>query len=287
MRKFLLLLIAVSCLMMVNPQLVSAQPTMPWFVAQHRIYEDGGDFTRVIIQLVGLTKDQIDEIRFYEPGSLTPSPLVTKDNARESCENTNYSNYYFNTGWATPDYYWNWQPVINAVGSDNWSYEYYLSWNLFNYTLTEEGTYSIEVDYGSGSGTLSQTFYFSEYYPLPIVSLVSKKERITKKSGGKINVEELADGSLVLRWNAPAVPHEDTSARVFVYLEADPDVGECYRYIAFKAPTQMGMLIMPYQAVQALTDSDYYNGYFGFGLQIRVNDNSERSYGNFERYNYP
>jgi hypothetical protein len=256
------------------PQLVIAQvPAIRWFVAQHRIYEDGRDITRVAVQLENLELADISAIRFIEPGSSRPNPHVTKKKARESCERTAYSGY---------STYWHWQRAIDAAENDSWRYEYYLGWDLDGHTLTEGGIYEIQIDYESDSDTitLSRTFFFSEYYPLPTVSLMPERNR-------KLNVEELADGGMILRWNAPAVAHEDTSARVFIYLEDDPGDGECYIHAAFWSPTHMGMLIMPSEAVQALTDSDYYNGYFSFMYQIRVNDNSERSYGNFERYNYP
>ena len=281
MRKFLLLFIAASCLIMAIPQLVIAQdPAIRWFVTQHSIHEDGRDITSVMVQLDYLELDDISAIRLIEPGSPPAiNPDVTKAAAEEFCERVVYSYYSTST-------YWNWQSVIDAAETDSWGYEYYLSWSLSGHTLTEGGTYRIEVDHGSPTTTLWREFTFTEYYPLPIVSLVSKKEKV-KKRGGRLDVEELDDGGLVLRWNAPAEAHENTSARVFVYLEDDPNGGECYIFASFWTPTHMGMLIMPSEAVQALMGSDYYDGYFSFKYQIRVNDNSERSYGNFERYNYP
>jgi len=197
-----------------------------------------------------------------------------------------------------------WDPVIEAVKTDNWNYAYYLTWSLYNYTPEPGGTYRIQVEL-YGNLIYELTYEFPVSYPLPIMSLVSDEEEIGKKCKGKVgkkckgkigkkgcgeldlDLEELSDGSLVLRWPAPAETNVDTSARVFVYLERDPDVGECDRLISFKAPTHMGMFIMPYEAlVQALTNKPYYNGYFDFQLQLRVNDNSERSYSNFQRY-YP
>lgn len=330
MRKFSLLFIAVSCLLIVNAQLVRAQtdPKILWFVAQHRIYEDGRDITKVIMQLEDLTLDHIVAVRFYEPGSTDPSDLVTLDNALESSDCTIFSNYFFNTGWGTVDHYWDWSPVISDIESDNWGDEYYVSWELYEHTLTPGGTYRIEVDYDST--TLSKEYVFSDYYPLPIVSLVAdqpippggiiniepgsysaalsreyvfsdyypspslplvadkernKKDTSTSDSD-RLNIQVLPDGSLCLKWTAPAVSHEDTSARVFIYLETSPGPGECYRYITFKAPTHLGMLIMPPEAVEAIKNSTHFNGYFGFGLQIRVNDNSERSYSKTIKY-YP
>lgn len=289
MKKVLFLLAAVICLLMPSPQPVTAQD-IDFIAVNHRIYEDGRDVTKVIVQLLGITKEDINEIRFYEPGSPdVPSPLVTKDTADVSCENAIFSNYTFGGSFN----FWIWDPVITAVEEDNWNYAYYLTWSLYNYT-PDPGTYRIEVVVnGNVPSIYIQAYEFPGSYHLPIVSLVSDKEKIRKKGGGKLDLEELSDGSLVLRWHAPAVaatdidsPALNTSARVLVYLETDPDVGECDRLISFRSPTHMGMFIMPPNAVEALKSCNYYNGYFDFQVQIRVNDNSERSYSNFQRY-YP
>lgn len=290
MKKILFLLVTISCLVMLSRQVLNAQPqpSLRWFAVQHRLYEDGRDFTRVIIQLQDLVLADISEIRLFEPGSTEPSNLVTKENAREYCENTIYSVYVFDQNYGqNPFYSWSWLYVNQQIGNGQWEAEYYVTWDLYNYPLVPGGTYKIEVDYSSA--TLERYFTFSDYADFPIVSLVSDKEKIRKEKKGdsshKLDVEQLADGSLVLRWHAPAITRSDTSARVFVILNDDPGPGECLRQISWKSPTHMGMLIIPSDAFEYLQDPAIdYQGYLGFRVQIRLNDNSDRSYSNTYRY---
>jgi hypothetical protein len=261
-------------------------PEIYWFAVQHRLYEDGRDFTKVAIGLRDLELEDILAIRLLEPASSTPSPRVNMENARESCENSIYAVYMFDQGYGTnPFYSWNWGWVL---GGDRWQAEYYLTWDLYNYPLVPGGTYTIEVDHIYGP-TLTRTFTFSDYADFPIVSLVSDKQKIRKDkrrdSTNKLDVEQLADGSLVLRWHAPAITRDDTSARVFLILNDDPDTGECGRSMSWKSPTHMGMFIIPPEAITYLQDPALdYQGYFGFRVQIRLNDQSDRSYSNIHRY---
>lgn len=273
MRKYLLLLITVSFLVMVNAQLVTAQ--ILWGVVQNRIYEDGRDFTRVVFEVLNDERaDQIESVTLLDPSG-DPVPGVELATATRACDLSTFSAYR-DTG-----YYWDWTSVTDE---SPWRYRVYFSWDLHDYPLElEVGDYEIQAVF-SDTGLSTYTFQFTGYKDLPVVSLVSKKEKIKKaKSGGKLDLEELSDGSLVLRWNGPAVPDPDTSARAFIILQ-DRGPEQCDVSVAMKQPTQMGMLIISPDAVNALQCNEYYQGYFEFQVQLRFDDNSVRTYSNKHKY---
>jgi hypothetical protein len=275
MRKFLLLLIAVSFLVVGNAQLVTAQ--IEWGVVQQRIYEDGRDFTRVVLEVLSDTEaDDIISITLLDPDS-DPVPGVELATATRACDWSVFPAY------RSPGYYWDWTPVTDG---SPWRYRVYFSWDLYDYTL-EEGVYEIQAVF-SGTGLDTYPFQFTGYKDLPVVSLLqdSGKEKTKKEKDdgtNKLNVEFLDDDSMVLRWNAKAVPDTDTSERAYIYLQ-DRGPAQCDVGVSIKQPTQMGMLIVPPDAINALQCNVHYQGYFEFQVQLRFDDNSVRTYSNSHKY---
>lgn len=285
MRKKLSILTTLFIVMFVvvsifpGAKLAESSEDIYWFTVQHRVYLDGRDFTRIMIEFLDeLPTSPVHVIELYDPDGIQVDG-VTLLSALQFCEYGSFGRYEWLGSSPNPNYYWNWTSIIN----DNWQRGEYFSWNLEGYTL-EVGTYEIRVYLEDGT-ILHAYCDFTGYVDLPIVSLVgdgAKTKKAKDDSTKKLNTEWLADGSFVLRWDAPPVTTLDTRTQVFIYLKSTP--GECDRYVGMAQPTHMGMLIIPPDALNALQCNEDYQGYLAFTINTRTSNSSVRTYSNSHKY---
>ena len=158
----------------------------------------------------------------------------------------------------------------------------YFSFGNFSLDLLKRGaTYRIELD-STSEEIVSTTWDFTEEVELPIVSLS------TKGKSKKLDVEFLDDGSMVVRWNAPAATYEendiDTSVVVYLTIKEEKEEGGLLKIVYTLQSTHLGMVIIPPSVIDKLQDDPDYQGFFDFLIQHHTKDQCNRTYSNSIRY---
>jgi hypothetical protein len=268
-----------------------------WFVVQKRKYEGEEKITRVSFGVAEGQHSDVQSVRlfYWEDGSgWTQLPQVgLADFSSGIVEKYSYINYdYYKFGRSLN--IWDWNMGLSPPGCNSgcdvvWQSEgdsFNANFAFDDFEPVDNTHYQIEVnwaDSGTGnSGVLTKGWFFTEEVDLPDLSLA--KGRDDKSKDAKLIVEFLDDGNMVVRWDAPAVTREDTSLRIFINIvdkEIEPNL---YKSYWIRQPTHLGMLIISSKAIEALQEDPSYQGFFEFGVQLRTNDNCNRSYSNVQRY---
>lgn len=245
----------------------SAQAQINWLQVQLRTYEDGREFTRVQFALNSDTY-VVTNLILHGPDGLQV-PGVELSDFTQTPDIAFYPAYTFERGMPA---YWNWPPP----GPLPWNTEY-VSWANYNFD-PEIGLYALELEI-AGIGTVWRFFSFNGEVDLPIVTL--RKKPGQKTADNKLDVEFTVDGSMTLWWEPRPVTHTDTSLRVYLILNSGPLE---WKTVYIKQPTHMGMLLIPPHIITALQNEPEYEGCFDFLIQLRTNDNNNRSYSNVQTY---
>lgn len=265
------------------------------FYVQKAKYEGEGKITRVVFAVDEGKQSNVTGVRLYYWNGYdwVQLPQVDlEDFTRGIVEKLCYFNYdYYKFGSSLN--FWDWNMGLLPSGCDSdceiwWQSEgdgFYAAFDFDDLEPVDNTVYLIEVywdDSDTGnSGTLQSVFFFNEEVDLPYISLDEKPKN---KNKDEINVKFLDDGSMVVRWNAPQVNHEDTSLRISINIVDNKMEPNLYKYYWIRQPTHMGMLLIPSKAIEALKDDPNFRGFFEFQAQLRTNDNCNRSYSKPVRY---
>lgn len=221
-----------------------------WMYVQHRVYEDGTSYNRVAFGLIdeannrNLPKDVVTNIELLGPGG---TPVSLEGSLGFYSIDYMVYGYYdaYNGYWVFPD-----------PSTESGWYDEILSSLL-------EGEYTLKVTTSDGQ-TLVKTYTFNQQIDLPIVS--KRSFRFEKK-----------DGNIWWRWDTPMElytmnPSVATQCRAYIDIYRS---GNLFGELSFRVPTHMGGIFLPSQVVEELKT---LGDQFDLVVQIRTNDNNNRSY---------
>jgi hypothetical protein len=244
MKKTLIVLFMIS---MVFPCLANATYHLEWFSVQNRVYENGNHQNRLMF-------DCKDANGNYAPTDVLGSVVLTDPNGKIVDVKPSFYSYVEVDGYYdTNNGQW--------VYSKNTPYLYSGYWSKFSDQLIV-GQYHLKFTDKDGEAS-EKDFVINQIVDLPIIPT----------SSYTFHVDQNVD--LIWQWQVPDYidPSLQTSARAWIdcYDENDKLIAE----VLVRIPTQMGFLFVPRNVVEQLV---LIGKKFGFGTQIRTNDNNNRSY---------
>jgi hypothetical protein len=231
------------------------KPTVPeyyigYLYVQHREYEDGTSLNRLYFEV----KDKNGQ---YIP---SPDPIANAELYDPNGNLVNLGPFSFSAA----DYYPGWYDGDNG----QWIYNPIVSYTEFTSDILDSlivGTYHLVVT-TDGGDTLEADFEFFGQVSLPIIS--SNTFEVNLYSGHLLWEWEITPAVYGLSFNY------ETSARAIITIYNNQQyVGFAY----FKVPTHMEKILVPPNIVQDIISR---GNRFDFIMQIRTNDNNNRSYSN-------
>ena len=238
---------------------VTSQPQMNYhigyFFVQHRKYESGREINRVLFEIYDENGNYV-----LAPVDIAFVELVLPDASTvmvDPSQVTFFKELFMG-------------PVYNG-DTGQWNYEdafYYTSGYYFDLdpAFVMNGDYGLEVTDTDGNVYLpypdNQFFHFYGIEDLPIIPKSSIKYKID------------AYGNLISTWDVPYYidPNLSTSARAIIEFSKDGHyVGELH----VKVPSHLGTLFVPAYIVDLMQQQ---GDEFEMRLQLRTNDNNNRTY---------
>ena len=218
--------------------------------AQHRVYENGSEYNRLLFGLIDLYDDSyytpddiIQSVTFYDPkGSEVPLSNMTY-HSRKSFHG-----------------------IYNARDS-RWIYDQEPFFESSYIAQLEiplvPGEYRLEAIDNEGY-SYESSFEFNEQIDLPIISANTFQ-------GYFDNL-----GNFRCKWDIPLHLSNDlrTSARAFIDSCMDDT---CVAELSVRMPSHLGYIFVPSEIIQLLRSE---GNLLKFGVQLRTNDNNNRSYSN-------
>ncbi len=226
-------------------------PAFAFFFVQHRTYQDGTVLNRLAFGFKDATsgayllKDKLESVTLFDPDNATvavPEPIFSGAYEELDGEYDGKTGiWYYGTPYPTADY---------------------------KADLEEElipGTYKLIAIFDGKE--VNGSFNFSGVKDLPIIPASSIKSKLD------------ASGNLICTWDvsyelSESDPLLQTSARVIIDIKKK---GKIAGNIYYRVPTHLGRLFVPKAIVDAAKSLG--NSYL-IQIQMRTNDNSNRTYSN-------
>ena len=224
---------------------------LEWWFVQHRVNQNGGDYNAAHFAMKDdsgdyILEDIVNSIALYDPDGIQIQLTTAEFGFAYEVLNGKYDA---NNGfWSFDDAY-----------SSNSFYSV-----KFGGTL-KSGEYHLSVTDNS-SQTYDAYWTFNALVNLPIIS------------SDTFCAFKYDDGSLMWKWNVPtSIMYQNsisTSVRTWIDVYTN---GELVKEIHIKVPTHMGWAIVPNTLLQGIEGP---NNVLKIGVNVRTNDNNNRSYSN-------
>ncbi len=215
---------------------------------QHRSYEDGRDFNRIALDIVDSNND-------YPANSVLWGAMVQAPNGPLPLTSIN--------GWR----FWSGQSIYGQYTGNGFSYDAATEFasGYYNEIIPGliNGIYKVTTTFMDTSSA-SKELKFNGYVDLPVISSTT------------FNATVDSAGDLTMKWDKPdlnGIP--DTSVRGIVdfYDSADNYIGDIY----ITMPSDIDYFLVPSETLALFGAYDRME----VGIQLRTNDNNNRSYSTF------
>jgi hypothetical protein len=248
MKKIIFILLLFFC---VFSGIGNANMTLKFWWVQHRVYENGESYNKATFAMADesdtfILQDVLSSIELYDPNGIQIQPAEL---GFGGFVKTGGGRYDANNG------RWHFDESLH---DESW---YFI---IFNDPLIV-GDYHLIVK--DKSGNQYEGFAnFNGYQSLPQVSFET------------ICAFKDAEGNLIWNWKVPSDNFPSVSTHSLTYATAYGANGEYLGETYVKVPTHMGWAFAPANLLQQLEEAGGKN--FKIHIQIRSNDNNNRTYSN-------